>query len=262
MVTRYYGNGGVSLEKGISVVIPAYNSEKYIQAAVDSALNQTFSDIELIIVDDCSTDNTYSILQEMANRDHRIRLFQNKHNLGVAETRNFGIEQSKKECIALLDSDDIWESNKLSLQYDLFQQGYKIVYCSYDFIDDAGQMIKKPFIVPVKTNYKKMLTSNVISCSTILADAKLLKENRFSSEYYHEDYVLWMQLISLEKLAVGRVEILAHYRLHNNSKSSSKTNAALQRWKVYRDDLKLGIVHSTVCFVGYAIKGIIKYYMN
>ena len=241
--------------------MPAYNSEKYIREAVDSVLNQSFSDLELIIIDDCSTDKTYSILKEIAKQDDRVRLFQNERNAGVAETRNFGIRQANKECIALVDSDDVWKSNKLLLQYALFQQGNKIVYCSYDFIDDDGHVVKKPFIVPRETNFKKMLTSNVISCSTILADTNLIKDNPFSSLYYHEDYILWMQLIRQEKRAVGCTEILAHYRLHENSRSSKKTNAAIQRWKVYREGLDLGIIKSLYAFIGYAIKGIIKYYL-
>ena len=250
------------LEKGISVVMPAYNCEKYIEAAVESVLDQTFSDIELIVVDDCSTDHTFDILSDIASRDDRIRLLRNENNMGVARTRNNGIQHAGKECTALLDSDDIWEKNKLALQYELYQQGNRIVYCSYDFIDDEGRTIKKPFIVPTKTDFKKMLTSNVISCSTVLVQTQLLMDNPFSSQYYHEDYVLWMQLIKSEKSAVGSKEILTHYRLHENSRSSKKTNAALQRWKVYRDELKLGFFQSVFAFVGYAVKGVIKYYLN
>lgn len=250
------------MEKGISVVMPAYNSDKYINEAVESVLNQTFSDIEMIIVDDCSTDRTFDILKALAQQDSRIRLFKNKHNMGVAETRNTGIKQARRECIALLDSDDVWDPNKLYLQYKLYCQGNRIIYCSYDFIDDESRPVKKPFVVPKETNYKKMLTSNVISCSTILADSKLFKENLFSTKYYHEDYALWMQLINIEKKAVGCIEVLAHYRLHENSRSSKKTNAALQRWKVYREDLNLGYIKSAYAFIGYAIKGFIKYYLN
>ncbi|MBQ6197304.1 MAG: glycosyltransferase family 2 protein [Lachnospiraceae bacterium] len=250
------------MEIDVSVVMPAFNSEEYIEAAVKSVLTQSLTSIELIVVDDCSTDQTYFILEKLAKLDNRIRLYKNKQNLGVAKTRNFGISLAKGKAIALLDSDDIWETEKLSLQFQLFKQGNKIVYCSYDFINDEGQTTKKPFIVPESTNYTKMLTSNVISCSTILSDAKLLKDNPFSDQYYHEDYVLWMQLIKIVKHAVGLSTILAHYRLHENSRSSKKANAALQRWKIYREELGLSFLKTTYVFAIYAIKGIIKYYIH
>lgn len=250
------------MEIEISVIMPAYNCERFVKEAVESVLVQTYTNIELIIIDDCSTDRTYKILQDLAEVDGRIKLYKNEQNVGVARTRNFGIEHAKGRTIALLDSDDVWEPDKLELQYQLYQQGNRIVYCSYDFIDDQGQKIKKPFIVPKSTNFEKMLTNNVISCSTILAESNLLKGNRFSEQYYHEDYALWMRLIKIEKTAAGNTAVLAHYRLHDNSRSSKKTNAALQRWIVYREDLKLSIFKSICAFTGYAVKGLIKYYLH
>ena len=163
----------------ISVIMPAYNSEKYVSAAVESVLCQSFRDFELIVIDDCSTDGTYGILCDLAEKDNRIILHKNSRNMGVAESRNKGIDLASGEAIALIDSDDIWEPDKLSLQFDVFKKGNRIVYCSYGFIDDVGRQIKRPFIVPETTDYKKMLTSNVISCSTVLIDADLLKKNHF-----------------------------------------------------------------------------------
>lgn len=253
---------GDSMMVEISVIMPAYNCEEFVRTAVESVLHQTFVNFELIIVDDCSNDSTYEILLALAKQDARIRLFKNELNQGVAKTRNFGISQAMSKAIALLDSDDTWDPFKLEKQYELFRSGNRIVYCSYDFIDVSGNTIKRPFIVPKTTNFKQMLTSNVISCSTILAETELLKTNPFSDKYYHEDYVLWMQLIRKVKSAAGCQEILAHYRLHEDSRSSKKSNAAIQRWKVYREELKLNYLYSVYAFVGYAVKGIVKYYLH
>ena len=246
----------------ISVIMPTYNCEKFIGTAVESVLCQTFSDIELIIVDDCSIDETPRILSELQNGDKRIKVLKNERNMGVAETRNRGISFASGRVIALIDSDDIWEPEKLGAQYELYCAGNKIIYCSYGFIDDKGSQIKRPFIVPETTNYRKMLTNNVISCSTILADASLMKNNPFSDSFYHEDYVLWMKLLKIEKNAVGLRDVMAHYRLHDNSRSSKKTRAALNRWKVYREGLGMNFFASAVAFAGYAANGVFKYYLR
>lgn len=246
----------------VSVVIPVYNAERFIGQTIESVQAQTYQEWELIIVDDCSSDHSWKIVQSYVRKDSRIKTIKLEKNSGVAIARNSGIKQAKGKYIALLDSDDIWLEDKLERQVALAEKRTaSIVYCSYDFIDEKGEQIKKPFIVPEVTSYKSMLSSSVISCSTALIDSDLLKQHLFNPGFYHEDYVLWMELLKLPGIkAVGDTKVMAHYRQLSGSRSKNKGNAAKERWNTYRKALGLNLFLSTVAFVQYAVKGVLKYY--
>lgn len=242
--------------------MPVYNAEKYIRQAIESVKNQTYQNWELIIVDDCSNDHSLDIVKAYEKMDSRIRVNQLKVNSGVAIARNYGIKKANGEYIALLDSDDIWVNDKLERQVKIVgSTKANIVYCSYDFIDEKGCQIKKPFIVPQTTNFNKMLGNSVISCSTALIEAGLLKQNLFKPEFYHEDYVLWMELLSIPGVkALGDTKILTHYRQVAGSRSNNKRNSAKERWNTYRKALGLDLLRSVIAFIQYAVNGVIKYY--
>lgn len=245
----------------ISVVMPNYNGHRFVEQAIDSVLNQTYRNFELIVVDDCSNDDSLSLIEQKAHRDNRIRVIALEHNAGVANARNVGIKEAKGEYIALLDNDDLWIEDKLERQLDLAQKGADIVYCSYDFIDEENGSIKKPFVVPRQTDFNKMLASSVISCSTSFIKTELMQEHPFNSDFYHEDYVLWMELLRVCPTAFGDQKVLMHYRQVNGSRSNKKENAAKERWNTYRKALKLNVVTSAWAFVRYALNGVMKYYL-
>ncbi len=253
----------VETESLVSVIMPAYQSEKYISKAIESVLCQTYTNWELIVVNDSSPDKSADIAQEYADKDCRIRVVHQIPNAGVAKARNLGITEARGRYIAFLDSDDIWVSTKLEKQLQLLnEKNAQIAYSSYDFIDENDMGIKKPFIVEAKTDYKKMLGRNEIGCSTVLIEAELLKNHQFRAEYYHEDYVLWMELLALPVTAVGVTEILAHYRVIYTSRSYDKKNAAKHRWKIYRSALKLSFLESVWAFLIYAVKAVEKHYFK
>lgn len=245
-------------KKQISVVIPNYNGECFIAKTLDSVLNQTYQDFEIIVVDDCSTDASPEIVESYCRKDSRISLIRLAQNGGVARARNTGIIQAKGDYIALLDNDDLWTSDKLERQVRLAEKA-DIVYCSYDFIDENDQPIKRPFIVTPRVSFRSMLVSSMISCSTAFIKADILKEHLFDDRYYHEDYVLWMQLLSIPIPAAGDEKVLMHYRQVSTSRNIRKGNAAVHRWKAYREALGLSLPVSIYAFVRYAMKGILKY---
>ena len=244
----------------VSIVIPAYNAEKYIEKTVRSVLRQTYIDYEIVIVDDCSSDKTYSIVQDLAQEDKRIKCYQNEKNQGVANTRNYAIAQSKGKYIALLDADDIWVETKLEKQIKLLQETKaQIAYCSYAFIDEKDKEILKPFIVPVTTTYKSTLAKSVISCSTAMVEKKLFETYEFEAGVYHEDYVLWLKMLKDGVKAVGDREVLAYYRFMEGTRSANKINSAMKRWQVYRKSMKMSLLESVVAMIQYVINGLLKY---
>ena len=196
----------------------------------------------------------------MAKNDKRIRLLRQKINGGVAAARNTAVKTAAGKYIALLDNDDLWEPDKLERQLALAENGADIVYSSYDFIDEEGNSIKRPFIVRDKATFCSMLTSNMIGCSTAFIRSDLMKSHPFNADYYHEDYVLWMELLKLSVKAVGDKKVLMHYRRVAGSRSNKKANAAKERWNTYRRALGLNVVQSACAFIGYAVKGLVKYY--
>lgn len=244
----------------VSVVMPNYNGARFIKQAIDSVLQQTYTNFELIIVDDCSNDDSFEIAKSYEKKDNRVKVIKNKRNSGVAITRNNGIKLCKGEYIALIDNDDFWLLNKLEEQVEIAKKGIDIVYCSYSFCDENNNKIKKPFIVPERTSFKKMLVSNVISCSTCFIKSTLLKEHPFDPSYYHEDYVLWLELLKLPIEAAGIRQVLSLYRLAQGSRSRDKRNAAKQRWRIYREYCQMSRITSFYYFIKYALCAIIKYF--
>ena len=251
------------MEKLVSIVMPVYNAEKFLAKAIESVLGQTYRNFELFVIDDCSKDSSLHIAQTYEAQDNRIRVLKNEKNLNVAKTRNYGIQEATGEFIALLDSDDIWDPQKLERQMELLErENAGLAYCSYDFIDESGASILKPFLVPKETNFNKMLYGNDIGCSTVLIRADIFKKHLFHPDCYHEDYALWMEMLKDNVKAVGLTEVYVHYRKVTGSRSDNKINAAKERWNIFRKELKLPLWISVVAFCGYAMNGVIKHYLR
>ena len=244
----------------ITVVMPNYNGHRFVEQAIDSVLSQTYQDFELFVVDDCSKDDSLQLIKRKAQSDSRIRVIALEKNAGVANARNVGIREAKGKYIALLDNDDLWTADKLERQLAIAEKGADIVYCSYDFIDEQNNEIKKPFVVPKQTNFNEMLASSVISCSTSFIKTELMQAHPFNREFYHEDYVLWMELLRVCPTAYGDEKVLMHYRQVAGSRSNKKGNAAKERWNIFRKALNLNMATSMWAFVRYAVNGVMKYY--
>jgi teichuronic acid biosynthesis glycosyltransferase TuaG len=224
----------------VSVIMPAYNAERFIRQAINSVRAQTFEDWELIVVDDCSTDETASVAEGLAHEDNRISVVRNGHNSGVSRTRNRGIDLSKGEFIALLDSDDYWNPKKLDKQLGLIRKEQAdIAYCSYAIVDERGNKKANDFIVPSVATFDGTLVQSVMSCSTVLIRRSSLGSQRFSSEVCHEDLALWLDLLRSGCKAVGNEEVLAAYRIVCGSRTSNRFMSAVHRWDLFRNHLHL-----------------------
>lgn len=244
----------------VSVVMPVYNGIHVLEKTVRSVQAQTFENWELIIVNDCSTDGSLQLLNRLAGEDARIRVFSNETNSGAARSRNTGLDQCRGACIAFLDSDDQWHPEKLEKQLAcMAQTGADIVYTSYAIVDGQGNQRCRDFLVPPSVTFEDLLKENHIGCSTVMLSAKALGDTRFRVDFYHEDYVLWLQLLRASCKAVGIEQVLTDYYFHEDSRAGNKGNAAKERWKIYRNFLHFSAVKSLWYFGHYALAGVLKY---
>lgn len=217
----------------ISIIMPAYNCEKYISETIKSVINQTYERWELIVIDDCSTDRTCEIIQRI--NDKRIRFYKNNSNSGVSYTRNKAISLAKGNLIAFLDSDDLWLSDKLEKQLGLMK--YK--KCDFSFtgasyINENGKFYNGIFRVPSKVDYKKLRMHNVISCSSVIIKKEFLQKVKMQRDDIHEDYATWLKILREGNLAYGLNEPLLIYRISRNSRSGNKLKTIKKTYKVFR----------------------------
>lgn len=244
----------------VSVIMPVYNGSRFVEQAIRSVQNQTLRDWELFVLDDCSTDDTCERVERIAAADPRIRLVRSQSNRGVARARNQGFALSRGRYVALLDSDDLWHPTKLQLQLEQMQQtGAQLCYCSYAIVDEAGGKVKADYLVPQTVSFEELLRENVIGCSTVVLTAEVVGRYRFETDFFHEDYVLWLHLLKDGYTACGCTEVLAAWRYLENSRSFNKRKSAHNRWKIYRDYLRLPVGKSIGLFVSYAVASLRKY---
>lgn len=244
-----------------SVIIPAFNCERFIRAAINSVLHQTFNNFEIIIVLDKSSDQTELEIQAMERQDERIKCIRNKRRLGVAESRNVGMQIAKGQYIAFLDADDLWLPEKLQKQYmAMCLCGSDLCYTSYSFIDENGQATGRTYKVPKNINYRNMLSENSIGTSTCVIKSEIAKCYRFNESYYHEDYVFWLELLKSGKVATGLPDILTHYRVLIGSRSNNKIKAAKERWRIYRNYVKMNRRQSGYYLIKYMVAAVRKYW--
>jgi len=239
--------------------MPAYNAEKTISASVDSVLAQTYANWELIIINDCSKDQTEQIIQRYCERDSRIRSIRNPENMGVSETRHRGVQAAEGSWIAFLDSDDIWQEKKLEKQLHLYEKtGAELMYTGSGFVDADGSPKKYIFHVPEKVTYRELLKQNVISNSSVLIRRQLFRTYEIVGNNMHEDFACWLNILKAGKTAYGMDEPLLVYRLSSGSKSGNKWKAALMNWNTYRR-IGLSVPAAVYYMVLYCINGLVKY---
>ncbi len=244
----------------VTVIMPAYNSSLYIETAIRSVMNQTYPHWKLLVIDDGSSDDTCSIVSKLVAEDDRITLLRNEENVGVATTRNKGFALCEGAWVALLDSDDWWHPEKLEKQLHLAKEtGADIVYCSYGIVNEHGQRLCDDFHVPPQTDYMESMVQSVISCSTALLSQEIVEKYRFCTDYYHEDMVLWLQLLRDGYKASGNVEVLAQYRVSRGTRASNKLKNAVEKWKVCRKCMKESIFTSVWVMAQYGFRSIKKY---
>jgi glycosyltransferase involved in cell wall biosynthesis len=232
----------------VSVIIPLFNAEKYIKDTLYSVLNQSYQDFEILVIDDCGTDRSISIVEQI--KDNRIRIIHNNRNLGIAESRNIGIDQASGEYIAFLDDDDIATMERLEQEIDFIKSHNDIdVVCSdMRFLDDSGKPVieKSPmdtYANPFRTKAELIFHDVVPNGSAFIKKDFILRNNlRFKDKQYGmEDYRFWT-----ECAAVGKISSVGNVLLYWRLRSDNETNIVLEnqadcRRRVFRDIQKNAI---------------------
>ena len=242
----------------VSVITPFYNSAKFISKTIESVINQTYSDWELILVNDCSTDDSVAIVNKFAEKDSRIKLIELKVNSGVAEARNEGLRSAKGRFAAFIDSDDLWDSLKLEAQVNFMcTNNYSFSHTAYRKIDSSGNVFVNKVDVSSEVNYKSLLKHNEIGCLTVMYDVNQLGKYYFP-RIGHEDYATWLQILRNSNTSYGLNEVLGSYRVHTGSVSSNKIKAAKYSWGVLRHSERIPFVKALYYFSFYALNAVAR----
>jgi teichuronic acid biosynthesis glycosyltransferase TuaG len=243
----------------VSIITPSHNSSRFIVQTIISVFNQTYNDWELIIVDDCSTDNSLDVIYETAGNNPKVKITALKANVGAAEARNVGLRQALGRYIAFLDSDDVWCPNKLEHQLAFMSSNnYSFSFTAYDLMNEDGKLLNKTIDAPRMIGYNRYLRNTIIGCLTVVIDKEAVGYFEMPDIRSSHDMALWLQILKRGFNAYGLNEVQAIYRIVNSSNTANKKKAALDVWRVYRETEKLSLFYSSVCFLGYAINAIKK----
>lgn len=245
------------IDEMVSIIMPVHNGAATIDKSIESVLAQTYQDWELIIVDDCSVDNTKSVIARYSDR--RIRYFRQEENAGVAQARNIGIKLARGRYIAFLDSDDLWLMDKLRRQLSFMRENhYGFTYTEYRCFTENLQETSKIIKVKDVVDYKELLKGNCIGCLTVMLDKKMFA-NIEMLKWRHEDYITWLNLLKNGAKAYGLHEDLARYRKSLYSLSGNKLKSLYWTWLVYYKSQKLSFFLSIKYILFYIGTGIKKH---
>lgn len=243
----------------VSVIMPCYNAARFVESAIRSVLQQDYTEWELLVVDDCSKDDTAARVQAMAKDEPRIRFFQLEHNAGAAAARNKALREAKGRYIAFLDSDDLWLSEKLSRQLAFMKQhDYAFTYSDYQLMDEEGTLTGKRMHMPRRLSYHGYLFNTAIGCLTVVIDRVKTGDFAMPDLRTSQDAATWLLLLKRIPYAYALRECLATYRLVSTSNTASKKKAAKDVWRLYRYHEHLPLLQALFYFCGYAFHAVKK----
>lgn len=243
----------------VSIIIPVYNAEKFIDETISTVLDQTYTNWELLLVNDCSTDNSLKLIQKYL-KDSRIKLINNKTNSRAAISRNNGIKEAKGRYICFLDADDKWNAEKLEKQIKFMKdKNCAFSFTSYEFADEECKPNGKKVIVPETITYKQALKNTTIWTSTVMFDmSKLSKEDIYMPNVKSEDTASWWSILKKIDCAYGLKDVLSYYRRSEGTLSSNKFEAIKRTWNLYRNIEHLNMFKSAYCFFWYALRAVMR----
>lgn len=218
----------------VSIIIPYYRCKDYISKSVNSVVNQTYKNWELIIVDDENSKDSEFLLNKIKNKHKNIKIFSTKSNSGVGLARNLGIKKSKGAYIAFLDSDDYWQRTKIEKQINFLKKNNADI-CYTGYTAFYNNVIKYSPSTPAFMNYNIFLKECPICCSSVLIKSKILKHFKFKDYKNKEDYDLWLRITKKKIKFFGLNKYLTFYRIRKNSLSSLQLSKLINAFNIYKE---------------------------
>lgn len=243
----------------VSIVTPAFRVEALVGDTIRSVIDQTYPHWEMLIVDDCSPDNTRAVVRDWCARDPRVKLIEHVTNGGPATARNTAIAAARGRWLAYLDSDDLWLPEKLerTIAYAKANEA-PLTFTGFRRISADAQDVGRYIGVPKQVSYSQLLRNNVIATSTVMIDRSRVGAVVMKKTYY-DDFACWLEILKPGRRAHGLDADLMRYRVVSNSVSRNKKKSAMKVWQSYREIEKLSLPVSAWNFMHYAVNGIMKY---
>lgn len=248
-------------EEKVSIITPVYKCEKFIEQTIKCVLDQTYENWEMLLVDDCSPDNSFNIIKKYLEEDKRIKYIKLEENSGAAVARNYALKKSKGRFISYLDADDLWKKEKLEKQIEfMIENNYAFTCTDYEKIDEKANSLNKIIRIPKRVNYKLFLRNTIIQTVGVMVDTKITGKEilEMPNIRRRQDAATWCQLLKSGYDCYEVPENLSYYRVVTNSLSSNKIKAVKGTWFLYRNIEKLSLWKSCFCFVGYAFNAVKK----
>lgn len=243
----------------VSVIIPVYNAEKFLEETIQTVIDQTYTNWELLLINDCSKDKSKEVAKQFLS--NKIKWIDMKKNGGAAKARNKGIELAKGKYICFLDADDKWDKEKLEKQVSFMKKkDCAFSFTSYEFADDKCVPNGKQVHVPEKINYNQSLKNTTIWTSTVMFDMdKLSKDDIYMPNVARgQDTATWWKVLKKIDYAYGLDEILSYYRRTNESLSANKFVALKRTWNLYRNVEHLNLMSSIYNFIIYCFNAVMR----
>lgn len=244
----------------VSIIVPVYEAAAFLEETIASVIGQEETDWELLLVDDCSRDRSVAIIEMYAHKDRRIRLIRQPENRGAAAARNRGLEEAAGRYIAFLDSDDLWQKDRLSAELaymEARQAGF--VFSGYEFADEKGTGTGRIVRVPETLQYRQALKNTTIFTSTVLFDTQRIPRELIQMpSVKSEDTATWWKILRHGHTAYGLDENLVLYRRSRGTLSSNKIEAIRRIWNLYRRVEGLSLPYSLYNFIFYAVRAVLR----
>lgn len=245
----------------VSIVVPVYNAEGFLSDMIDSVRSQTYDNWELLLVNDCSTDGSDTLIKSYRKDDERIKLIRMKQNSGAALSRNAGTKEAKGRYLAFLDADDTWVKSKLEEQVAfMLEHGHAFTFTGYEFADEYGKSTGKRVSVPPSITYEQALKNHIIWTSTVMIDlGQVHKEVCLMPNVRRgQDAATWWQILRTTGKAYGINTTLSYYRRTNSSLSANKLKAMKRTWYLFTEVEKLSFAQSAYNFIWYGYNAVKK----
>ncbi|MCQ2801530.1 MAG: glycosyltransferase family 2 protein [Bacilli bacterium] len=241
----------------VSIITPVYNAKKWFKETFESVLNQSFKDFEWIIVDDCSTDNSFDYVSNLVKDYSNFKLIKAEKNGGTAKARNIGLRNAQGRYITFLDADDILDPTYLEEQVKFIKDNGPVVSAGYIRLTPNS---RSEFLVPKDVTYKSVLKTCPLSCLTTMYDKDVVGERYFPEDLKKcEDHTFWLDILKDGHVAHGNPKVLATYRILENSKSRNKFKLIKYEFRVYHKTQKINWFKSWYYVFCWAINGKKKY---